>query len=285
MRIYSLNTGFFKLDGGAMFGVVPKSMWSKLNPPDEKNLCTWALRTLLIQTPNGRNIIVDTGIGNKQDARFQSHFEPFEQQNYDTLLAQHGLTRMDISDVFLTHLHFDHVGGALFKNQAGETEITFPKATYWSNKRHFDWAMKPNPRERASFLKENFLPLYEQGRMKFVNERQNTRFEKGINLRFFHGHTDAMMGLTIKMGDGREICYYADALPSQWHVGMPYVMAYDVRPLQVLKEKKIMLERAYDREQLLLLEHDPKAQALRLGKDEKRGRIIAAEANSIEALR
>lgn len=239
-----------------MFGVVPKRMWEQLNPPDEQNMCTWALRCLLVQT-NGRNILIDTGIGNKQDEKFRSHFLPFGQETLFDSLAKAGLTREDITDVFLTHLHFDHCGGALWKNEeTHQIESAFPNAIYWSNERHFNWAIKPNDREKASFLKENFLPLFEMGRLKFIETRQNTTFCPGIRIRFFNGHTEAMMAPLIQTPWG-ELLYCADALPAKWHIPMPYVMAYDIRPLQTLKEKEKMLREAAKKQQILFFEHDP----------------------------
>ena len=257
MSMTVIPAGTLKLDGGAMFGVVPRSMWSKLNPPDDQNLCTWAMRTLLVQMA-GRNILIDTGIGNKQDDKFRTHFQPKGADELFQSLKSHGIDRNDITDVFLTHLHFDHCGGALWKNETtGETELSFPNATYWSNERHFKWAMEPNDREKASFLKENFVPLLEQRRLQFIEVRQNIEFIPGFRVRFFNGHTEALMAPLITAENGRELLYCADAMPSQWHIGMPYVMAYDVRPLVTLEEKAEMLDEAVRRNQVLFFEHDP----------------------------
>ena len=265
-----------------MFGIVPRRMWSKLNPPDENNLCTWAMRALLVQT-GGRNILIDTGIGNKQDDKFRSHFEPFGDQNLFGSLKAAGIAREDITDVFLTHLHFDHCGGAIWKNEdTGQPELAFPNATYWSNKRHFDWAMKPNEREKASFLKENFVPLLEMGRLKFIETKQNIAFCPGINVRFVNGHTEAMMTPLIQT-DGGSLLYCADSMPSQWHIGMPYVMAYDIRPLVTLKEKAKMLDEAARKRQVLFFEHDPIAECGRVQR-EPSGRIVLQEAGSISDL-
>lgn len=262
-----------------MFGVVPRTMWSKLNPPDDKNLCSWAMRALLVQTGD-RNILIDTGIGNKQDAKFRSHFEPFGSESLFDSLAKAGLEREDITDVFLTHLHFDHCGGAIWKNEAsGETELSFPNATYWSNETHFNWAMRPNDREKASFLKENFLPLQEMGRLKFVEVKQNVEFCPGFRVRFVYGHTEAMMVPVLHAGE-RTLLYCADSLPSQWHIGMPYVMAYDIRPLVTLQEKAGMLEEAAAQGQVLFLEHDPVADCCTVRREES-GRIVLDRAGAL----
>ncbi|GAB4495050.1 MAG: MBL fold metallo-hydrolase [Saprospiraceae bacterium] len=271
MKLTSIHCGFLKLDGGAMFGIVPKRMWEKLNPPDENNLCTWAMRALLVEVGD-RKILIDTGIGNKQDAKFRSHFEPSEEGAMFASLAKAGLRREDITDVFLTHLHFDHCGGALWKNEdSGEVEVSFPNAVYWSNQRHFDWAMNPNAREKASFLKENFLPLYEQGRLQFLETKENIEFAPGFQVRFFNGHTEALMAPLLRTEHGT-VHYCADAMPSRWHIGMPYVMAYDVRPLVTLEEKQRMLEEAVREKFLLFFEHDPGVECGSV--KEEAGRIV-----------
>ena len=265
-----------------MFGVVPRRMWSKLNPPDDNNLCTWSMRTLLVQTA-GRNIIVDTGMGNKQDEKFRSHFEPFGAATLFDSLAKVGLQREDITDVFLTHLHFDHCGGALWKDHVtGEVELAFPNATYWSNEIHFDWAMAPNEREKASFLKENFLPLQQQGKLKFLEVKQNIQFCDGFNVRFVYGHTEAMMMPVLQTEYGT-VLYCADAMPSQWHIGMPYVMAYDVRPLKTLQEKAAMLDEAVNEHQILFFEHDPVAECGTVRR-EASGRIVLDRVGTLQEL-
>jgi glyoxylase-like metal-dependent hydrolase (beta-lactamase superfamily II) len=272
MKLTSIHTGYFKLDGGAMFGIVPKRMWEKMNPPDENNLCTWAMRALLVEVGE-RKILIDTGLGNKQDAKFRSHFEPFGEENLFDSLAKAGVSREDVTDVFLTHLHFDHCGGALWKNEnSGEVEVSFPNAVYWSNRFHFDWAMNPNAREKASFLKENFLPLYEQGRLQFIEVQQDVEFLKNFRVRFFNGHTEALMAPLLHTERG-SVLYCADALPSRWHVGMPYVMAYDIRPLETLKEKAAMLDEAVRERFILFFEHDPGAECGTVRQDES-GRIV-----------
>lgn len=282
MKLTPIHTGYLKLDGGAMFGVVPRRMWATMHPPDAQNLCTWAMRALLVETGD-RKILIDTGIGNKQDARFQSHFLPHGPDTLFGSLANAGLQRADITDVFLTHLHFDHCGGALWKNeQTGVVNLSFPNATYWTNQRHYDWAMQPNPREKASFLPENFVPLHAQGRLKFLPVRQNVEFVPGFTVRFFYGHTEAMMAPLLRTAQGT-VLYCADALPSQWHVGLPYVMAYDIRPLQTLREKARMLTAAVRDRHILFFEHDPVAECGTLRTDAQ-GRIVLDQVGTLADL-
>jgi glyoxylase-like metal-dependent hydrolase (beta-lactamase superfamily II) len=257
LKIASVPAGTLELDGGAMFGVVPKRMWSKLNPPDANNMCTWAMRTMLVQTPDGRNVLIDTGIGNKQDEKFRSYFSPKgELQLFDSLKAL-GVSREDITDVFLTHLHFDHCGGAIWVHpETGVTEPAFPNAVYWTNEVHYQWAIHPNAREKASFLQENFVPLMEMGKLKMVPVEQEVSFLPGFKVRFYYGHTEALMAPVLDLGS-KTVVYCADALPSQWHIAMPYVMAYDVRPLLTMEEKMALLSTAADKGEVLFLEHDP----------------------------
>lgn len=270
--IKTIHTGYFKLDGGAMFGVVPKTLWSKLNPPDEQNFCTWSLRCLLIEMENKR-ILVDCGMGNKQDDKFRSFFQPHGNTDLLNVLAQDSIMPEDITDVFLTHLHFDHCGGAVSKDSEGNLIPTFPNAVYWSNERHWDWAINPNERERASFLKENFIPLQQQSKIKFI-ESDKTYLEwlPGIVIRFSYGHTEAMMTLEMEWNDQKYV-YCADLLPSSFHIGLPYIMAYDVRPLVSLQEKEFLLRQAVDHNHILILEHDPIAPAVTVKYDE-RNRIV-----------
>jgi glyoxylase-like metal-dependent hydrolase (beta-lactamase superfamily II) len=239
----SILTGYFRLDGGAMFGVVPRRMWSKLCPPDANNMISLAMR-----------VLIDTGIGNKQDERFRAHFEPHGEETLFGSLQALGVSREEVTDVLLTHLHFDHCGGAIWKNElTGITEPSFPNAIYWTNERHFQWAMYPNERERASFLRENFEPLYTGGRMAFIPVKQGVEFIPGITVRFTYGHTEAMMIPYIKNGD-HTIIYSADTIPTRWHINLPYVMAYDVRPLMSLREKKRLLQDAVKPGHLLFFE-------------------------------
>ena len=270
MKLHTIDTGFFKLDGGAMFGVVPKTIWNKTNPADENNLCTWAMRCLLIED-EGRLILVDTGIGNKQDEKFFSHYYLHGSASLDSSLAALGFHRDDITDVFLTHLHFDHVGGAVIR-ESDKLKPAFKNAIYWSNQQHWDWAVYPNEREKASFLKDNILPIQESGQLKFISTEDGAQFNSNIKVRFAYGHTDAMM-LPLIDYKGKQIVYMADLLPSTGHIPLPYVMAYDMFPLQTLTEKKIILTEALEKEYILYLEHDPINECCTLQQTEKGIRI------------
>lgn len=271
MKLYAINTGFFKLDGGAMFGVVPKSIWNKLNPADENNLCSWAMRSLLIEDGN-RLILIDTGLGNKQDAKFFSHYYLHGTDTLDKSLASHGFHRNDITDVFLTHLHFDHVGGAIVIED-NKMVPAFKNATYWSNEQHWQWAIKPNDREKASFLKENIQPIQDSGKLKMVEVKEDVAFSDNITIRFVNGHTHAMMLPQINNYQGRTIVYMADLLPSIGHIPMPYVMAYDMFPLTTLQEKKAFLQEALQNNFTLFFEHDPLYECCTLAMTEKGIRV------------
>lgn len=257
-----------------MFGVVPRQLWQKLNPPDDNNMCTWGLRCLLIET-EGRKILVDTGMGDKQDAKFRSHFEPHGSFDLISSLAEKGFSPEDITDVFLTHLHFDHVGGALKKSDNGDIVPTFPNASYWSNQKHVDWALDPNPREKASFLKENIVPLQTAGVLQMVDVAEGEEWLPGIRIRYANGHTEAMMLLQIDY-NGQTIVYCADLLASSFHISLPWVMSYDIRPLITLNEKSRLLNEAYEGNWILYFEHDPKTECIRLTKNQK-GRIVVGE--------
>jgi len=270
MNVHTIDTGFFKLDGGAMFGVVPKSIWNKTNPADENNLCTWALRCLLIEDGD-RLILVDTGLGNKQDERFFSHYYLHGDASMDSSLAARGFHRDDITDVFLTHLHFDHVGGAI-KRENEHLVPAFKNATYWSNQQHWDWAVNPNEREKASFLKENILPIQESGQLKFIPVEDGVQFSSNVKVRFVYGHTDAMMLPQISY-KGRQILYIADLLPSAGHIPVPYVMAYDMFPLKTLTEKKAILAEVVENNYVLFFEHDPVNECCTLQQTEKGARL------------
>ncbi|GMV78561.1 MAG: MBL fold metallo-hydrolase [Chitinophagaceae bacterium] len=263
MQLYSIETENFKLDGGAMFGVVPKSIWNKLNPADENNMCNWAMRCLLIEDGN-KLILIDTGIGNKQDAKFFSYYYLNGNNTLEKSLAKYGFSKDDITDVILTHLHFDHCGGSV--ERVGEKLIpAFKNATYWSNEMHWQWATQPNAREKASFLKENILPIQESGQLKFIatptnnleqtNQLGATQFSDNISIRFVNGHTEMMMLPQINY-KGKTVVYMADLLPSAAHIPLPYVMAYDMFPLTTLQEKKSFLQEAVQNNYTLLFEHD-----------------------------
>jgi glyoxylase-like metal-dependent hydrolase (beta-lactamase superfamily II) len=266
MKLHTINTGYFKLDGGAMFGVVPKSIWNKLNPADENNMCSWALRCLLIEEGN-RRILVDCGMGDKQDEKFFSHYYMYGEDTLMGSLARADFAPEDITDVILTHLHFDHCGGAI-KKEGDQLVPAFPNATYWSNERHWKWATEPNQREKASFLKENILPIKESGKLKMVEVSDLTPFTENVSIRFAYGHTEAMMLPQINY-NGRTIVYMADLLPAAAHIPIPYVMAYDMFPLTTLQEKKAFLEEAADNDYVLMFEHDPSITACTLMRTEK----------------
>lgn len=244
-----------------MFGVVPKSIWNKINPADENNMCSWALRCLLIEDGN-RLILVDNGMGDKQDAKFFSYYYLHGDDTLDKSLAKYGFNRNDITDVFLTHLHFDHCGGSIVRE--GEKLVpAFKNATYWSNPKHWEWAVNPNDREKASFLKENILPIKESGKLKFVDapatgtqKLASTIFSENISIRFVSGHTESMMLPQVNY-NGKTIVFMADLLPSQGHIPIPYVMAYDMFPLTTLIEKKSFLKEAIENNYILFFEHDP----------------------------
>jgi len=272
-KLYSINTGFFKLDGGAMFGVVPKSIWNKLNPADENNLCSWALRCLLILDGN-RLILVDNGNGDKQDAKFFSHYHLHGDDTLDKSLAKYGFSRNDITDVFLSHLHFDHCGGSIIR-EGDKLVPGFKNATFWSNKEHWEWAVNPNEREKASFLKENILPIQESGKLKFIptaigmnGKLGKISFTENVDVRFANGHTQAMMLPQIKY-KGKTIVFMADLLPSQGHIPLPYIMGYDMFPLITLQEKKSFLEEAVEGEYILFFEHDPQYECCTLKRTER----------------
>jgi len=249
-----------------MFGVVPKTIWQKTNPADANNLCTWAMRLLLIEDGD-RLILIDTGIGDKQDEKFFSHYYLHGDDTLDRSLAAYGFHRDDITDVILTHLHFDHVGGAIVR-KGDKFVAAFKNAVYWSNEKHWNWAVNPNPREKASFLKENILPIQESGQLKFIDAHDNVKFNNDIAIRFAYGHTDSMM-LPLINYKGKKILYVADLLPSAGHLPLPYVMAYDMFPLQTLSEKKLYLEEALANEYILFMEHDPDIECCTLQQTEK----------------
>ncbi|HEY5968104.1 MAG TPA: MBL fold metallo-hydrolase [Chitinophagaceae bacterium] len=284
MKLYSINTGYFKLDGGAMFGVVPKTIWNKINPADENNLCSWALRCLLIEDGD-RLILVDNGNGNKQDAKFFSHYHLHGDDTLEKSLAKYGFTKDDITDVFLTHLHFDHCGGSI-KREGDKLVPNFPNATFWSNEWHWITATQPNEREKASFLKENILPIQESGKLKFIDHPfynqetkgnwtvhapsliSSTPFSENILVRFVDGHTNGMMLPQINY-NGKTVVFMADLLPSQGHIPIPYIMAYDMQPLISMTEKRSFLKEALQNDYILFFEHDPVHECCTLQQTEK----------------
>lgn len=253
MTLHTIETGFFKLDGGAMFGVVPKSIWQKLNPPDANNLCSWAMRCLLIEDGN-RLILVDNGIGEKQDAKFLSYYYLHGDDSLIKSLGKAGFSPNDVTDMFLTHLHFDHCGGGVRREQ-DKLVLTFPRATYWTNPEHWQWAIQPNAREKASFLKENIMPMQESGQLRMAYDGQPSPISS-MDILYVSGHTEKMM-LPLVPYKGHTLCYMADLIPSVAHVPVPYVMGYDTRPLLTMEEKDKILKIAADNGYVLFFEHDP----------------------------
>ena len=276
MQLYSINAGNFKLDGGAMFGVVPKSIWNRSNPADDNNMCSWAMRCLLIETEE-RLILIDNGMGDKQDPKFFGHYYLHGNDTLEKSLAAQGFNSDDITDVFLTHLHFDHCGGSIKKE--GDTLVpAFKNAIFWSNQAHFDWATTPNDREKASFLKENILPIEASGQLSLIDTPEShftssgllhkESFIKDIDIRFVHGHTEKMMLPQISY-KGHTIVFMADLLPSVGHLPLPYVMSYDMFPLTTLHEKKSFLQEAYEKQYVLFFEHDAVHECVKLVQTEK----------------
>ncbi len=253
MDLYTIDTGFFKLDGGAMFGVVPKSLWNRTNPADENNLCSWALRSLLIHD-GSRLILIDNGIGDKQDDKFLKHYHLYGNVDLHTSLSKYGFSADQITDVFLTHLHFDHCGGSVkWNNDRSSFEMTFKNAKYWTNKKHWKWATVPNNREKASFLRENIIPIQKEGHLNFIENEDD--FFPIFKILFVNGHTEAQMIPHI-LYKGRTIVFAADLLPSIGHIPLPYVMGYDTRPLVTLTEKEKFLNEAADKDYIIYLQHD-----------------------------
>jgi glyoxylase-like metal-dependent hydrolase (beta-lactamase superfamily II) len=266
MKLYTINTGHFKLDGGAMFGVVPKTIWNKLNPADENNMCSWAMRCLLIEDGN-RLILVDNGMGNKQDDKFFGYYYLHGNDTLERSLNVHGFTSNDITDMVLTHLHFDHCGGSInYNSDRTKLEPAFKNAKYYSNKKHWEWAVNPNPREKASFLKENILPIQESGQLNFIDS--STELIPGLSFIEVNGHTEAMMLPLIKYKN-TTVAFMADLIPSVGHLPIPYVMGYDSRPLETLKEKDAILRQALENNWTLFFEHDPITECINVERTEK----------------
>jgi glyoxylase-like metal-dependent hydrolase (beta-lactamase superfamily II) len=271
MKLYPIEAGNFKLDGGAMFGVVPKTLWNRTNPADEDNLIDIAARCLLIE--DGKKLIlIDTGMGDKQSAKFFGYYSLWGNHSIDKSLAKYGFHRDDITDVFMTHLHFDHCGGSVIwnKDKTGY-EVAFKNAKYWTNKNHWEWATKPNAREKASFLHENIIPMQESGHLNFINRSENAILEEselGFGIFFADGHTEKQMIPMINY-NGETFCFMADLLPTAGHVPLPYVMGYDTRPLLTLGEKEFFLEIAAEKNFKLILEHDAHNEIITVQKTEK----------------
>jgi glyoxylase-like metal-dependent hydrolase (beta-lactamase superfamily II) len=269
VKLHVINAGFFKLDGGAMFGVVPKSIWKKSNEPDENNLCDWAMRCLLIE--DGKKLIlIDNGIGDKQDEKFLSYYYLHGETNIGNALKNAGFSVNDVTDMFLTHLHFDHCGGGVIR-RGGKFELTFALAQYWSNYDHWVWATHPNAREKASFIPDNILPMKESGNLKFIDLNKPSPFSE-FEIFAASGHTDKMMMPMIRY-NGKTICFMADLLPSVGHIPLPYIMGYDTRPLITLEEKERFLGEAADKQYILFLEHDPINECCTVKRTEKGVRL------------
>ncbi len=270
MNLYPIDTGLFKLDGGAMFGVVPKSIWNKTNPADNNNLCTFAMRSLLVEDGD-RLILIDTGLGNKQSEQFFAHFHLHGDATLINSLKKHGFSPNDITDVLLTHLHFDHVGGAVaYNSNHSKLELVFKNAKYWNNKNHWEWATKPNPREKASFLKENILPIQESGHLHFIEN--GNELGENISLLMVNGHTESQIIPHIQY-KGKTVVFMADLLPSVGHIPLPYVMSYDTRPLITMVEKELFLNQAVTENFVLFLQHDAYNECCSLKSTEKGVRL------------
>ena len=273
MNLYPVNAGNFKLDGGAMFGAVPKTIWNKTNPADQNNLIDISARCLLIEDGK-RLVLIDSGMGNKQSEKFFSYYSLWGDDTLERSINNAGFSLEDVTDVFFTHLHFDHCGGAIKRSGAG-FEPVFKNAAYWTNKKHWNWAISPNKREVASFLKENLLPIEETGRLRFLSEADGPfsyTNELGFEVFYADGHTEKQM-LPIISYNGQKIAFAGDLIPTAGHIPVPYVMGYDVRPLTTLKEKDFFLNYAVENNVFLFLEHDSVNEVVSLKKTDKGVRI------------
>lgn len=268
MNLFTINTGFFKLDGGAMFGVVPKSIWNRLNPADSNNMCTWAMRCLLMEK-EGKLMLVDTGIGNKQSEKFFSYYDLSGDDSLEKSLNQLGFKREDITDVFLTHLHFDHCGGAVeWNDDKSAYRTAFKNARYWTNQEHWNHALNSNAREKASFLKENILPIQEMGQLNFTDT--DSEWKNMMDAITVSGHTEAMMCPVITK-DNKTLVYCADLIPSMYHLPPHYVMSYDIHPLGSMADKQKLLEEAVEKNWILYFEHDPVNECCTVKRNERGG--------------
>ena len=273
MKLHTIDTGFFKLDGGAMFGVVPKSIWNKINPADANNMCNWAMRCLLVEDED-RLILIDNGIGNKQDDKFMGYYYLNGDATLEGSLNKLGFTREDITDVFLTHLHFDHCGGGVRWNKDRTNfEMTFPNAKYWTHAMHWLHALDSNHREKASFLKENLLPMNEAGHLEFMNS--DLKLTENFTVKVVNGHTEQMMIPLINY-KGNTLAFCADLIPSVGHLPVNYVMAYDIDPLASMRERQNFLDEAMENDYTLFFEHDPNIECAKVIKNE-RGKFKAGE--------
>ncbi len=273
MNLYPIETGNFKLDGGAMFGVVPKPLWERTNPADASNRIEMAARSLLIEDGN-RLILIDTGLGNKQNEKFFSHYNLWGNHSLDHSLEKVGFHRNDITDVFFTHLHFDHCGGAIERNPKNQLQPAFKNAHFWVHEEHWDWAVNPNPREKASFLPENILPIQESGQLKFVRGK-GTKIENsplGFDILLMNGHTEKQM-LPMLNYKGHTVVFAGDLIPTVGHLPLPYVMSYDTRPLLTMQEKALFLKEAEEKNYALFLEHDPHNEVVTLKNTERGVRL------------
>jgi glyoxylase-like metal-dependent hydrolase (beta-lactamase superfamily II) len=267
MILHSIDAGYFKLDGGAMFGVVPKTFWQKLNPADENNLCSWAMRCLLIEEGN-QLILVDTGMGDKQDAKWQSYYFRHGEGELVKSIRAKGYSENDVTDVILSHLHFDHCGGAVkWNDDRTKFEMTFPNAKYWSHSAHFESAIHPNPREKATFFKDNILPIHQANQLFFVDKVAEKPFQN-IDFLCADGHTEKMLMPKISY-QNKQILFIADTIPSHAHIPIPYVMGYDINPLITMKEKEDLLSQAIENEWIIFFDHDPLFDCATIQKTEK----------------